>query len=428
MFSRLAKNRLVSDSLILMGVQITGYVLPMITLPYLTRVLGPDNFGLLALGTALVLYFVMLVDYGFSVIGPRRIAIATGEDEVSRVYSTIISCRLGLTLISILVLAVMTIAVPGIGAYKALYWLSFLQVLGWGMSPNWLLQGLQKMRYVAFSDYGAKILSVLLIFLLVRNQSDYLAAAALQSGGFFMAACLGLGMVYFLFPIRLVRPTKAGMREMMIAGWPVFLSLASLTMMTSTNIMILGALAPKADVGYFSAAQRLIIAARSLLNPASSTIYPHMSRLAAESPPRALQFLKKVFLWVSLPFLALSIAMLLFSPLLTTMLYGRSFEEAGTLLRIMALSPFVLSMGNTLGTQYLLAFGFEQAWSRINIRTVVMNFVFLGLALLVMRPVRAVALTTLLTDCFATGSCLLFYLKTSKEVAARLPNSSQLQG
>ena len=65
MLRKLLSHRLAKDTLILFGVQISGYVLPLITLPFLTRVLGPANFGLTALGTALVLYFVVVTEWGF---------------------------------------------------------------------------------------------------------------------------------------------------------------------------------------------------------------------------------------------------------------------------------------------------------------------------------------------------------------------------
>ena len=97
MLRKLLEHRLVKDTLVLLGVQLTGYVLPLITLPYLTRVLGPANFGLMALGTAMTLYFAVIIDYGFAVTGTRQVAIAQHDPEkISQIYSTIMACKLGL--------------------------------------------------------------------------------------------------------------------------------------------------------------------------------------------------------------------------------------------------------------------------------------------------------------------------------------------
>jgi len=413
MLFQLAKHRLVKDSLILFGVQITGYILPMVTLPYLTHVLGPENFGLLALGTALVLYFVILVEFGFGVTGPRQVAIAQADPEqISRIYSTIMACKMTLLAASALVLGVVVAAVPGFRKYQVLYWVSFLQVIGWGLSPTWLLQGMQKMRYVAFADYGAKIIAVALVFVLVRRKEDYVTAAALQSGGFLIAACIGLALVFFQLKIRLVRPTGADMQAAMVAGWPVFLSMASLIVVTSTNTMILGSVASKASVGYLSAASRLIIAARALTNPITTAVYPHMSKLVASSRQDALRFLRKQLVWTATPFLCISVGMLVLSPWLVKFLYGPAFQETGVLLRIMSLTPFVHAVSMCFGTYYMLAFGYEKAWSRIIQLMMVVNFAVLALMLQFLQPARAVALTGILMDIFTASACIRFYFRT----------------
>src|SRR5438270_2111017 len=154
MFKKTRGHRLAMDTLILFGVQISGYVLPLVTLPFLTRVLGPANFGLTALGTALVLYFAVIVEWGFAVTGTRRVAIVQeNTEQVSRVYSTVMACKLLLLLLCFLAMAAIVAAVPKLRAFWPLYYLSFLQVCGFCLSPNWLLQGMQRMRYIAYSDY-----------------------------------------------------------------------------------------------------------------------------------------------------------------------------------------------------------------------------------------------------------------------------------
>lgn len=415
MLHKLANHRLVKDTLILFGVQISGYVLPLITLPYLTRVLGPTNFGLTALGTALVLYFAVVTDFGFAVTGTRQIAIAQNDpDQVSRTYSTIMLCKLCLALLCFVVLLGLLVAVPKFRAYWPLYLVSFLQVVGLCLSPNWFLQGVQRMRFIAYSDYGAKAVSVLLIFLLVRRSSDYILVAAFQSGGFLISALIGLWLVFGKLHVRLVRPRRADMRTVMIGGWPVFLSMASMTFMTSTNTMILGFLSSATEVGYLNAAQRLIIAMRALTNPVASAIYPHMSRMVTEDRPGALRFLRKQVLWTATPFLFISVGMLFLAPWGISFLYGPKFTETGKLLQIMSLTPVVHALSMCYGTYFMLAFGYEKQWSKIISRMMVLNFISIALLMLVMRPVRAIALTSSLMDIFSGVSCYLFYRKTIK--------------
>lgn len=400
--------------MVLLGVQITAYLLPLVTLPYLTRVLGPANFGLLALGSAMVLYFMVATEYGFAVTGTRRVAIVQDNPaQVARVYSTIMACKLCLMALSFLVLLGIVAATPKIRVHWQLYLVSFLLVMGYCLSPNWLFQGLQRMKFVAYSDYGAKLISVGLIFLLIHKSSDYLLAAAVQTGGFLVSACIGLGLVFFVIGVRPVRPRWADVREVMLEGWPVFLSMASMTVTTSSNTVILGMVTTPDQVGFLSAASRLIIATRALTNPITNAVYPHMSQLAAKSREKALRLLERQLIWTCAPFLLVSIGMLLFSPWAVQILYGPKYVETGVLLRLMCLTPFVHSVGMCFGTYYMLAFGYEKEWSRIIRRMMVLNFVSVFLLMTLMRPVRAIALTTTLMDIFTATSCVLFYRRTA---------------
>jgi PST family polysaccharide transporter len=414
MLLRLARHRLFKDTLILFGVQVSGYVLPLITLPYVTRVLGPSNFGLTALGTALVLYFAVITDFGFAVTGTRQIAIVQADPvQVSRTYSTIMLCKVCLMLLGFLSLIAIVSIVPDFRRHWSLYLLSFLQVLGFCLSPNWFLQGMQRMRYIAYSDYGAKILSVILIFTLVRKSSDYVLVAALQSGGFLISACIGLFVVFVRLRVRLVWPLWADMRTAMIAGWPVFLSMASMTAVSSTNTVILGIMTSPDQVGFLNAAQRLIIAARALTNPVTTAVYPHMSKLASSSRPDALRFMKKQVLWTAAPFLVISLGLLFCAPLVVRLVYRSAYAESGVLLRLMSLTPVVHAVSMCFGTYYMLAFGYEKEWSKIITRMMLLNFVSIFLLMLFMRPVRAIALTTTLMDIFSASSCILFYRRTA---------------
>ena len=423
MLRKLLEHRLVKDTLVLLGVQLTGYVLPLITLPYLTRVLGPANFGLMALGTAMTLYFAVIIDYGFAVTGTRQVAIAQHDPEkISQIYSTIMACKLGLLAPCFLALLGAVAAIPQMRAYWPLYLISFLQALGFCLSPNWFLQGVQRMRFLAYSDYTAKIIGVLLIFVLVRRSSDYLVAAAIQSGSYVLSAVTGLFLCFSVLRLRVVWPTWTGMRAAMLEGWPVFLSMGSMTIMTSSNTMILGMVTPPEQVGFLSASSRVIIAARGLSNPVAMAVYPHMSRLAVNSPAEGLKFLRRQLLWTTVPFLAISLGLFAFAPLLVSVLYGPRFAEVAVLLRLMSPVPVVHAVSVCFSTYYILAYGYERVWSKIITRMVILNFVLLAVLMLFVRPLRAVAVTTTLTDVYSAVAAILFFRRTADARAEHKPS------
>jgi PST family polysaccharide transporter len=411
--ARVLKHRLAQDALVLYGVQFTGYILPLITLPYLTRVLGPSNFGLLALGGALAMYFQVVTEYGFAVTGTRGVAAKRDDPAgVNRIYSTVMACKVALFSICFLALVMIVWATPKLHGHWELYMVSFLLVIGWGLSPNWLFQGLQRMKLVAASDYGAKIVSVGLIFLLVRSQPDYVKAATLQYGAFLVSALIGLSMMFLVVRIRLVRPAWGDMKRALREGWPVFLSMASMTVMSSSNTLLLGAVGSSVQVGYYSAAARLVIAIRALANPINTAVFPHVANRAARSREQALTFLRRNLILLNAPFLAGSVLMFFLSPMVVRLAYGVRFAETGVVLRILSGLPVVYSLEMFFGNYYMLAFGYEKAWSKVVQRNMVLNFVAIYPLMKFLGPARGVAATMMLTDTFALLSYLWFYWKT----------------
>jgi polysaccharide transporter, PST family len=227
-----------------------------------------------------------------------------------------------------------------------------------------------------------------------------------------ISALVGLFLLFGTLRIRLVRPNWDEMVSAMTGGWPIFLSMASMIVVTSTNTMILGIVTTPEQVGFLSAAQRLIIAARALTNPVTTAIYPHMSKMAAKSRSAGLAFLEKQLIWTAAPFLVITLGMLVLGPFAARILYGDRFAETGLLLQLMSPTPFIHAVSMCFGTYYMLAFGYEKEWSKIITRMMILNFVLLALLIPVLLPVRAVALTSTLLDVFSAASAYLFYRRT----------------
>jgi len=204
MLLKLIRHRLVKDTIILFGVQVSGYLLPLITLPYITAY-WPTNFGLTAIGTALVLYFAVVTDYGFAVTGTRRIAISYGDPlSVSRIYSTVMFCKLCLLAFCFVSLGAILTFVPAF-AFNGVISGQLSPVVGLGLSPNWFLQVCSGCA-TSLTRLRRQDSFVILIFALVHRSSDYVTVATLQSGGFLVSACIGLLVVFTKLRPRLVMP------------------------------------------------------------------------------------------------------------------------------------------------------------------------------------------------------------------------------
>jgi polysaccharide transporter, PST family len=412
---RLSRHGTVQNALWLYGVQIAGYLFPLITVPYLSRVLNPENFGLLMYGQSFVWYFITLSEFGFNLTATRRIAVSKSDPAaLTEIFNAVLWAKLMLMTLGFVMMSVVVFAVPRLRAEWPLFFISFLTVVGGVMFPMWLYQGLEKLRHVAIRDFAGKLIATVLIFIVVKEQSDYLLAAAIQSGAGVITGAIALIAVPFLFGIRIGRPNWPAILDSLRDGWSVFLSLAALTVIFSTNIFILGLVATPAELGYYMAGSRLIIAVRGMVGPAVTALYPHISRKAAESGGNTIAFLRKYGLAMASPFLAASLVMFVGAEIIVDLLFGPQYENTVGVLRILSLSPFLQAVTHTYTTYFMLAFGYDRQWMKMVVHSLIFNFTILGPALWFFQPHIGMAVAGILLDVFPVAASYLFFRKHAR--------------
>lgn len=410
MLRRLLKHVVVRNVLLLYVVQISGYVMPLITLPYLSRVLSTEKFGLVAYAQSLMWYFITLTEYSFNLTATRHIAVHRDDpEEISKTFAVVMGNKLVLTLAGFGILVAAVFFVPRLHENWGLFLVTFLSVVGNFLFPAWLFQGLQKLEQVALRDFAAKLIGLVALFLLVHRDSDYMLAAAVQSGSLALAGLTGLASVPFLTPVRLRLPAPRAMWESLKEGWPLFLSIGATSFTAASNVLILGLRSSTVEVAYYSGAQRIIAALRSLVNPVASAVYPHVSAKAAISEDEAVQFIRKYTLLLVGPFLLIGLALLFGGPWLIRFVLGARYVPSIRVIQVMALSPFLLALSHVYSTYYMLACGYYKPWMRRMLLSVVVNFVVLFTLLTLMRGSLALAATSVLTDAFCVTAYWLFY-------------------
>ena len=422
---QILRHQIVRNALLLYGVQFSGYIFPLLTLPYLSRVLSQDRFGLIAFAQSFIWYFVTLTEYGFNLTATRRIAVERDDPEaVTRTFNSVLAAKALLCGGGFVLMVAIVATVPRLRQDWLLYVISYLAVVGNLLFPLWLFQGLQRMEHVAMRDFGAKLLALVAVFTLVRKDGDYLKAAAIQAGTLALAGLIGLVVAPRLASVRFAVPPWREVAARLREGGPMFLSMAAMTVYGSTNVFILGLVSNNTEVADFSGAWRVIVALRMLVAPLVTAIYPHISRVAANSQADAVRFLRRYSLILSAPFFAGGVVLFFSAPWLIPLLLGPKYHASIRLIQIMAFSPCLCSIANCYSTYYMLAFGYDRQWTRIVLWGLALNFVVLGPLFLVTGPARTVAWTSTILDVYVAAAAYRFYSKTSPAHLTGAPSTA----
>src|SRR3954454_18467393 len=178
----LLKHKLVKNAGALVVVQMSAFAAPLLVLPYLTRVLSTEHFGLIAFATSFNFYFITLVEYGFNLTATRRIAVHRDDPEkVAQICSSVYAAKALLTVVGFVLMLAVVMATPKLRPNIGLFCISYLTVVGDLLFPLWLFQGLQKMENLVWRDLVTKFLSLSLVFAFVRKDSDFMLSTLFQA-------------------------------------------------------------------------------------------------------------------------------------------------------------------------------------------------------------------------------------------------------
>lgn len=403
----LEKPGLISKSKILIGnisslfvLQAANYIFPLLTLPYLVRVLGPEKFGLYIFAQTFIQYFVIFTDYGFNYTATRQISIERDNiEKCSKIFSAVMLIKLGLTIISFGLLMAVIFTFSKFGSDWSLYYSAFLLVLGNAMFPQWLFQGMERMKYIAIINIIVRALATVAIFIFVQTESDYILAVLIVSISWVLIGLIGLIAAVVLFHLKLTLPTLSLVRQSLKEGWSLFVSTAAISLYTTSTIVVLGIFSSNTVVGYFGAAEKIVRAARGLIGPITQAIYPHISAIVSKSKDEAIVFLRKTLRWMSLGSFILSVVLFLMADIIVTLGLGPEYKESVILIRIMALLPFIIALSNVSGVHTMLAFGFNKTFSRVVISAGLLNTALI-FPLVILYQAEGAAVAIMISELF----------------------------
>jgi O-antigen/teichoic acid export membrane protein len=362
-------------------VQIANYVFPFITVPYVVRIIGPDKFGVINFATAFVAYFTLLINYGFDLSATRAIAANRDNlEERNRIFNEVIFAKCLLMALSAVAFAVSLYFIPQLREERAVAIFTFLICFSWVITPNWLYQGMQDLYRMAVFNLIIKVLFTAVILFVVQERSDYIWQPLAVSG-----AQIVVGLFSFFFAIRKYNITlqQAKLQRVLQLLWNeriIFFSMIVVNLYTTTNIVLLGLMQQPAQVGYYTAAWRLITIIQALISlPLSQALFPFIGTAFSQGREKGLEIVRQLLPVVSLVTLSATVVLWLIGPFVIMILFGEQFEASVAVFRILAFLPVIIGWSNLLGIQTMINLKMDKTFFRITsigaITSILLNIV-----------------------------------------------------
>lgn len=350
------------DSLYLIALQGINQFLPLLVLPYLMVVLGATGYGYVGFSLSVIQYLVLVVDFGFNLSATRRVAqVRDDRREVTRVFWSVFWAKLMLLAGTLVLLAVLLLAVPTFQKYQTALLCTLPMLLGSAFTFLWLFQGLGRVRQMAIINTASKIIMLPLIFWLVKSPADYPLAAFIQSGVFVLTAVISIGYLWRLRCVGAPVGERSAIRQAMSESFPLFLSSASTSVYTQLFVVILGFYCTTDVVGRYSSAERIMRALCFVLyTPINQAFFPRISAAAVAEPVQVRRIFSTLRNLVAAIMLLVGVALFVGAPYVSYFL-GSEYVGIEDLLRIFAFAPIFIGMGGVYGQSGLVAMGQHEA-------------------------------------------------------------------
>lgn len=340
---------------------VANYLFPLITYPYVNRVLGVTNIGTCNFVDSIVSYYILFSMLGMTTMGIREIAKAKdkGQEELSSTFSGLMLINGISTLIAIVALVGSIFLVPKFRDYSDLLIVGVFKVLFNYLLIEWFYRGLEDFKYITNRSILVRILYVVLIFIFVREPEDYLLYYVLTVATIVLNALINIVYSKKFVSFKLSRLTiKPYIKPFIILG--VYGLLTS--MYTTFNSAYLGFVANDTEVGYYTTATRLHVFILALFTAFTSVMMPRLSNLASKGSMEEFRELcsKSVLILYTFSF-PVMVYCFCFSTEIIDVLAGGGFEKASVCFQVIIPNVLIVGLEQIFITQVLLTLSKDKA-------------------------------------------------------------------
>jgi O-antigen/teichoic acid export membrane protein len=338
----------------------SSFIFPLITFPYVSRILHPAGIGKVAFASSLITYFSMFAQLGIPTYGIRACAkVRDNKEELTRRVHEIFVINCIMTCFAYLIFFIVLFNMSKLQNDKALYIVVSLTIIFNSIGMEWLYKALENYTYITIRSLIFKFLALIAMFALIHSERDYIMYGAIT---IFAASASNIFNFFNIHKYIGLRPVGNYNLKRHIKAIIIFLAMSiATTIYTNLDTVMLGLMKTDNDVGYYNAAVKIKAVLVSLVTSLGAVLLPRTSYYVEHGLiSEFYRITKKSLHFVILLATPLMVYFILFASQGIVLLSGPAFKSAVLPMQIIMPTLLFVGITNVIGIQTLIPLGMER--------------------------------------------------------------------
>ena len=339
--------------------KMSAFVFPLISFPYVSRVLGASGNGKIAFAASVVNYFSLFALLGIPSYGVKACAqVRDNKEKLSTVVQELLVINFCSMAVSYIVFIGMMLLVPELRNQQVLLWINSISILLSSIGVEWFYQAIEQYDYITFRNIAFKFISIILMFVFVKKPTDYIIYAGITIVGTYGSNILNV----LRLPryISLKKTKKYSLVRHLAPIIALFLYNAATTIYTNLDTVMLGMMTNDNQVGYYNAAVKIKGILASVVTAMSAVLLPRVSYyLSNDNREDFFRIIKKTFQFVLIISIPLAVFFVLAAKPTITILAGEEYLSSIVPMQIITPAIIFIGIGSITAWQMLIPLGME---------------------------------------------------------------------
>lgn len=394
---------LLENFISLSALQVVGMLLPLITLPYILRVIGFSHYGTIVLALSLVSYFQSVTDYSFRITATRDVVSHKhSPKKLNLIYSKVQTVKAIFLLLSFIVITIIILLYPPFYKERLVFFLTMPILVGHALFPEWFFQGIEDMKYITILNISIKIFFTACIFFFIKKAEDYWIYPLLQSCGFIGGGLVGQIILQKKYNLKFILLKPSIIKQTIQTNFPIFINQFLPTLYNNTSTFLLGIFSGSSLVGIYDAIKKVTELCVVLIGIFSRVFFPFINRKKSA-------FVKYSKMMFIIGILLAIFPILFYKPVFLYL--DIHYQNAFAILTILSLSTFFVALYDIYGLNYFIVNRQDKLVMRNTVEISILGFI-LAFPLIYYCGIIGAALNLFITR-FMMGSKL--YYKYTKQ-------------